>query len=91
MRFTEPISHKVRPLSDSQGFVEAFARTIQQSAGHVCEVCGLERMGHAPESEWLGYTEHPWQPVPADRAMLDRAQKLTHDAYRARATASVTR
>lgn len=76
--------HKVTPLSDNPEFVEAFSSVVRDSLGHVCEVCGLERMGHAPESEWLGYERHAWAPVPADDAAIRRARDLTVAAYRAR-------
>lgn len=76
--------HPVIPLSEQADFVEAFASVVSSSAGQVCETCGLERMGHGPESEWLGFDPHEWQSVPTDAAGLERAAQLTSEAYRRR-------
>lgn len=70
------------PPSAHPTFVAAFAATIQGSAGQVCATCGLGRMGHTPESRWLGHAEHPWTPVPATASDLERANRLTSEAYR---------
>ena len=72
------------PFSEQPGMPEAIGAVVASSAGHVCAVCGLERMGHAPETEWLGNAPHAWAPTPATPAMLDRARELTTAAYRAR-------
>lgn len=53
--------------------------------GQVCSACGLGGVGHAPESKWLGFDPHPFAGVPADSAMLARANELTSAAYQARA------
>lgn len=74
----------VLALQDQPGFVDAFTRVVAQSAGYVCAVCGLQRMGHAPESEWLGYASHEWTPRAASAADLARADELTSAAYRNR-------
>lgn len=77
------ILHEVKPLQDQPGFPEAFAAVVSTSVGKVCRVCGLERMGHGPESSWLGYAQHDWQGVPTDAAGIERARELTSAAYRA--------
>lgn len=68
-------------LQDQPEFVKAFSRTVFRSAGKVCKVCGLERMGHAPESRWLGHDPHEWNPIAATDDMLARARALTATAY----------
>lgn len=80
----QSILKPVVSLQDQPEFVESFARIVSESVGMVCGVCGLERMGHAPESSWLGYERHPWSGVEADSAMLERAGALTVEAYRRR-------
>lgn len=78
------ILHEVKPLEDSPEFVAAFGAVVSDAQGKVCVVCGLERMGHGPESSWLGYASHEWQGMSADAAMIERAAQLSRDAYRAR-------
>lgn len=78
------ILKEVRPMSADADFRNGFARVVADSAGKVCSVCGLGNMGHAPESRWLGYERHEWDGVPATREDLDRADKLTTQAYRQR-------
>ena len=75
----------VLPLESSPEFVEYFARAVADSLGMVCSVCGLERIGHAPESRWLGFDVHPWHGVETDNAGIAFARELTLIAYRARA------
>lgn len=72
------------PLEETPGFADAFARAVADTRNTVCEVCGLGNMGHAPESEWLGFEPHRYAPIRADRAMLDTAERLTSEAYRRR-------
>lgn len=72
------------PLEDTPGFADAFARAVSDNRNTVCEVCGLGNMGHAPESEWLGFGPHRYTPIRADRAMLEHAERLTSEAYRLR-------
>ncbi len=74
----------VRSIEDTPGMPAAIAAVVTASAGKVCAVCGLERMGHGPESEWLGYDRHPWDGVPATPEMIERAAALTSEAYRRR-------
>lgn len=74
---------ELKPLSDNPEFVAAFSAVVSQSANMVCAVCGLGRMGHAPESAWLGYDKHEWQGTSADSAALERAGRLTSAAYAA--------
>lgn len=81
---THTVLRKVGSLSDSPEFVNAFAQVLAAADGKVCQVCGLERMGHGPQSSWLGYDKHDWQGVDADSATLERADSLSRDAYRAR-------
>ena len=71
-------------LQDQPQFVEAFAAIVSESAGKVCAVCGLERMGHAPESRWLGYSTHGWRGVSTDADGITNARKLTTLAYQSR-------
>lgn len=84
MKLTPDILKPITPLQDQPQFVEAFSALVSASVGKVCAVCGLERMGHAPESSWLGFERHEWQPVPADSAMVENARRLTGEAYRMR-------
>lgn len=81
------ILRPLRPLEDLPGFADAFAAAVAEAAGHVCTVCGLERMGHAPESRWLGFERHAWDPRPATAAELEQARELTGRAYAARGSA----
>jgi len=62
----------------------ALVRVIDAGRGHVCDVCGLEQIGHAPESRWLGYERHPWTPAKATPEQLERARALGYAAYAAR-------
>ncbi len=78
---------KVLALQDQLGMPEAIGRVVTDSLGKVCSVCGLERMGHAPESQWLGYEYHNWQPVSATPAMVKRAHELSAQGYRERLSA----
>ena len=71
----------VTPLSENAEFCDAFANTVRESANMVCSVCGLSRVGHAPESVWLGYVAHGWHGVAADAGQLARADELTSEAY----------
>ena len=71
-------------LQDRPQFVEAFSRIVSESFGMVCKVCGLERMGHAPESRWLGYAAHGWDGTPTDADGIANARKLTTLAYQSR-------
>lgn len=72
------------PLEDQPGMSEAIGQVIGESTGQVCYVCGLGRLGHAPESSWLGYDPHPWSPIRVTRDGVERARYLTHLAYRMR-------
>lgn len=47
----------------SPDFVRAFCAAILEAKGKVCEVCGLERLGHVPDYRQAGYPDHPWTPV----------------------------
>ena len=78
------ILRPVIALQDQPQFVEAFSRIVGDSAGKVCVVCGLERMGHGPESRWLGYAAHGWDGIPTDTDGIANARKLTALAYRSR-------
>ena len=62
-------------------FIESFAKVVSDSRGKLCSVCGLERMGHAPESQWLGFEPHQWEGVPGD---VKRARALPSEAYQRR-------
>lgn len=76
------------PGSDAESaWHYAVAGVVSHAAGSVCAVCGLKRMGHAPETEWLGYSRHDWSPVPATPDMIARANELTVTAYRLRRVA----
>jgi len=72
----------VIPLQDRPEFVETFSRLVSESVGMVCEVCGLERMGHGPESIALGFERHPWAGRVATGEEVTRAHELTSLAYR---------
>ena len=78
------ILRPILPLHDLADFPDAFARVVADSTDRVCRVCGLERMGHAPESGWLGHDPHPWTGVPATPEQVARARELTREAYAAR-------
>lgn len=56
-----------------------FARLATERT--VCEMCGLARMGHGPESRWLGWPKHGFAPIAADDAMLASAAAMTRLAY----------
>lgn len=72
----------VIPLQDQPQFVEAFSRLVSESVGMVCEVCGLERMGHGLESLALGFERHQWDGRAASLEEITRAHELTKLAYR---------
>ena len=84
MKLTPDILKPVTAFQDQPQFVKAFSELVSASAGTVCAVCGLEQMGHGPESSWLGFERHPWQPIPADPDMIENARRLTGKAYRMR-------
>lgn len=71
-------------LEDQPGFPEAFASAVQRTAGQVCRRCGLEAMGHGPESKWLGHEAHGFDGVSAGDDALARARELTSEAYKRR-------
>lgn len=71
-------------LDEQPGMPEAIARVVAAASGYVCGVCGLQRMGHTPETAWLGNMPHEWSPVPATDTMIEHARELTACAYRAR-------
>ena len=64
--------------------IKAIAGVIAASAGTVCAVCGLERLGHSVESSWLGIPAHDYAPRAASAADRDHARQLTRQAYAAR-------
>lgn len=72
---------RVIALEESPEFVQAFSSVVAESAGKVCQTCGLERMGHAPESQWLGFDPHAWEGVETDASGIARARELTNRAY----------
>lgn len=80
------ILKKVLPLEETPGFPEAFAKAVYDHRNTVCSVCGLNKFGHGPESEWLGFESHRYESIPADKDMLDNAERLTTQAYRNRRT-----
>lgn len=77
----------MRPMHETPGFAEEFAAIVAGAAREVCAVCGLQILGHGPESQWLGHARHAWQPRPATAQDVDTARRLTGEAYRARANA----
>jgi len=79
LRYTD-----IHPTTPPPAFVDAFADVVARSAGQVCAVCALQRMGHGPESSWLGYAPHEWRGVDTDAAGIARARELTVTAYRIR-------
>ena len=81
------ILRRILPLEDSPEFVAEFAALAAETT--VCAVCGLGRMGHGPESYWLGREHHDYDPIPATPDMEARARRLTGDAYRARCAQSL--
>ena len=62
---------RLAPLHEHPATVEAIAGVIAASAGTVCAVCGLERMGHGVESSWLGIPAHDYAPRVASAADRD--------------------
>jgi len=78
--------HKVTTLADNADFRLAFSQRVTKNEDKVCQTCGLQVTGHAPESRWLGYEPHPWQPIAADTVMVKRAKGLTVKAYSMRGT-----
>lgn len=75
------ITHPLLPLPEHPGMADAISSVVAKSSGLICVTCGLERMGHGPESSWLGYEAHEWQGVPGD---AEAAEALSRKAYRAR-------
>lgn len=73
---------RIVPIEQTPGMPEAIANVVAQAAGKVCSVCGLERFGHGPESEALGYDHHGWDGMPATSEQIKRAGELTSEAYR---------
>ena len=64
---------------------EIVARVFERTRGTVCKICGLEYLGHVPESRWLGYERHDYEQQQATPAQLEQARELSAEAYRARA------
>lgn len=58
------------------------AKAFAAVRGTVCETCGLDAVGHGPQSQWLGHAAHPYTPVAATLAMMQRADSLSAKAYR---------
>lgn len=69
----------VLPLSANKDFVQTFSRFATEQT--ICAVCGLEKMGHAPESKWLGHDQHSYAAKPATEQDIKRARELTTLAY----------
>lgn len=80
---------KIVAIQDQPGIPAAIASVVKASHGKVCKVCGLERMGHAPESVWLGYESHEWAGRPATAGDLILARDLTSKAYKLRPSQNV--
>jgi hypothetical protein len=78
------ILKKLTPMHEHSETVAAIVAYSESTSGKTCDVCGLTAWGHAPESQWLGFADHPFTPVAATPEMLKRASGLTGDAYRAR-------
>lgn len=58
----------------------ALANAFAAVSGRVCSVCGLDGVGHAPATAWLGYDKHPFDGIPADEVMLTAAAELSREA-----------
>lgn len=78
------ILRELRPLSENKDFVNAFSSHVSKHENNVCGVCGLQAMGHGPESRYLGYDRHDFTPVSAAPEMVEHARRLTGQAYRNR-------
>lgn len=78
------ILRPMTPLHRHRPTVNAIAEVLSDADGMVCDVCGLELLGHHPESQWLGHDPHEWTPRVATAADLRRADELSRQAYRAR-------
>ena len=61
------LTHLVPSLHE----LDAIAGVIAASAGTVCAVCGLERLGHGVESAWLDFPAHEYAPRVVNAADMD--------------------
>ena len=73
---------RVLPIEDQPELVEAMAAHVNNNRATVCGVCGLQVMGHGPESAWLGYERHDYEATPASQQQINYAQAKTSRAYK---------
>lgn len=74
----------LKPLStteSNQATSEAIAKVIAEDSARVCGICGMDLMGHRPQSRWLGHIEHEYSPIAATPTMIEQARELTSRAY----------
>ena len=77
-----PTLRRVLPIEDQPELVEAMAKYVDRNRATVCKVCGLQVMGHGPESAWLGYERHDYEATPASQRQIDYAAAKSSRAYR---------
>lgn len=80
-----PTLKRVQPIEDQPELVEAMAKYVDRNRATVCKVCGLQVMGHGPESAWLGYDRHDYEATPASQRQIDYAAAKSSRAYRSSA------
>lgn len=74
----------ILPVHSNDDLLTELARVVADYEETVCDICGLQVMGHGPESIWLGYVGHAYMAVPATADVVQRAGELTLIAYRKR-------
>lgn len=73
--------HQVLSIEEQPGMVELMSNYVARNAETVCGVCGLQVVGHGPESQALGHEYHQYSALAADKETVERAHQLTHEAY----------
>lgn len=76
--------HKVKSIEEQPELVKMMASYVSQNKNKVCGTCGLQVIGHSPESLWLGYSSHDFNAVVATEEQVQKAYELSCQAYRQR-------
>ena len=79
------ILQEVKSIEEQPELVEMMASYVDRNSQTVCAVCGLQVLGHGPESEWLGYSKHDYTPKQATEVEVKYASAKSSRAYRSRA------
>lgn len=75
---------EVRSIQDDTELVGMMADYVSKNENKVCSTCGLQVMGHYPQSQWLGYDAHEFAPKVASAEDIARSRELSSKSYQMR-------